>query len=157
MAQNIDTIYILYASQSGTSEYLATELNDQLSSSVVDSIENFEKYLNDEKLEKKSLFLFIISTSIEGSPPDAMTDFHYWMTGASASKLFNHENFEYSILGNGNSNYAETYQQASRNVKTLLSAIKSPFVECREGDQAEGNSEEMLNEWKADIKNKLSQ
>ena len=71
--------------------------------------------------------------------------------------MFNHENFEYSILGNGNSNYAETYQQASRNVKTLLSAIKSPFVECREGDQAEGNSEEMLNEWKADIKNKLSQ
>ena len=61
------------------------------------------------------------------------------------------ENFNYSIFGNGNSNYSETYQKVSRDLKQVMEKLYGKaFVECREGDQAE-NADESFEEWQQDI------
>ena len=155
---SIQKIVILHASQSGTSEYLAGLLHEKLSSVVdypviFDSISNFENYID---LDGKTLFLFVISTSMEGSPPDAMVDFYDWMTTSKARSLFTNINFEYSVFGNGNSNYAETYQNASRTLKQTIGTCKIPLIDCREGDQMDGTSEQTFEEWQSDIVEKLT-
>ncbi|KAG2372652.1 hypothetical protein C9374_013660 [Naegleria lovaniensis] len=161
MSNSIQTIIILYASQSGTSEYLSNQLYENLKSKLssltikCDSIENFEQYLSQSYLQHPTLYLFVISTSLEGSPPSSMSDFSDYTSTQKAISVFTSPNFEYSIFGNGNSNYEDTYQQASRQFKELLKSKfnRNPLIECREGDQSEGNAEVECEEWETDIIN----
>nr|CAG4710457.1 unnamed protein product [Naegleria fowleri] len=160
MSNTTKTILILYASQSGTSEYLSSQLYENLKlklSDIVhniqcDSIENFEQYFFNP-LQQPTLYLFVISTSMEGSPPSSMSDFSDYISTQKVMTVFSNPNFEYSIFGNGNSNYEETYQQASRQFKEVLISKfnRNPLIECREGDQSEGNAESEFEEWESSI------
>ncbi|KAL9649211.1 hypothetical protein ABK040_004232 [Willaertia magna] len=173
-------IIVLYATQTGTSEYLAENLleeQDNLSQIIntnntntftnntieISSIDNFENYLSEEYISQQHVdntdnnnvyFLFIVSTVSDGCCPYSMDDFIDWIKTESAKNFIkNTKSLQYSIFGVGNSLYVKTYQKASRDLKEILLELKEPFISCEEGDQAEVNVDEQFNVWKSNLLN----
>jgi MioC protein len=131
-------IVILYGTQTGTAESLANQLQDELAKNTNHDVqcENLSEFnYEDEFLdsEKHSLYLFILATSEGGSAPEGLTDFYDWLIDANEIKCS-----KYSIFGVGNSQYKETYQKVSRDIKEKMNQIAGdPCIECVEGDASD--------------------
>jgi sulfite reductase alpha subunit-like flavoprotein len=153
-------IDIIYASRSGTSEQLAQQLQQEIQNNTDKevTIHNIEDWFQeDESFEQASsssnhLLLFIPSTSQNGSAPDSATDFYEYMK----DKCEEDEDIEhtysihYSIFGNGDSRYGETYQLFSRQVKKAMSKLSNvpPVIQCMEGDAAdEDGMTQVFDQW----------
>ncbi len=147
---------ILYATRSGTSEYLANGLLAELEKNKIDADCNdiatidFETEFTQENDDK--VYLFVITTVEGGNPTESLEDFYDWIMNEDTTT----SNFKYSIFGVGDSRYAETYQKVSRQVKERMSTVVGePVIPCAEGDNKETIHAD-FDEWTAKVKQYFS-
>ncbi|MCQ9617793.1 assimilatory sulfite reductase (NADPH) flavoprotein subunit [Paenalcaligenes niemegkensis] len=93
---------ILFGSQTGNAERIATEFHEQCQQAGLNvRLVRADRYATRELKDEELLFI-VISTQGEGDPPDDSVGFVEFLAGRRAPKL---ENLNFGILGLGDSSY----------------------------------------------------
>ena len=120
-------LLILYATQTGNSEYICRiieqERNKHGDDSLILSLDEF----NIDKINQFEKIIFVVSTHGEGDPPfnaaefyDKLKNIKYILTNSKTdTNIFN---FEYFILGLGSTSY-KYYNQFAKSLDRLLGAL----------------------------------
>src|ERR1700692_4089224 len=124
-------LLVLYGSNLGTSEELATRVADL---AEINGFATTLAPLDDHvgKLPTQGGVL-IFCASYNGAPPDNATQFVKWLRGDLAKNAF--AKLRYAVFGCGNSDWAATYQSIPRLIDEQLAAHGAKSVYARgEGD-----------------------
>jgi len=97
-------VLVMYASQSGNSEELATEFGEKLTAAGFDAPVIGTEDHSDVDLSKESHLLIISSTWGEGDPPDNAVEFWELLNSDEHPRL---EALHFAVLGLGDSNYLD--------------------------------------------------
>ncbi|PWU69718.1 assimilatory sulfite reductase (NADPH) flavoprotein subunit [Gracilibacillus dipsosauri] len=135
------TITILYGSETGNSQTIAEQLNDQLKASdrktVISSMDDFKA----KKLKEVEDLLIVTATHGEGDPPDNAIQFHEFLLGRKAPKL---DSVRFSVLSLGDESYehfCQTGKDFDKRLEELGATRIHPRVDC------DVDYEELAEEW----------
>ncbi|WP_054860155.1 assimilatory sulfite reductase (NADPH) flavoprotein subunit [Gracilibacillus sp. JCM 18860] len=136
------TITILYGSETGNSQTIAEQLNDQLKASdrktVISSMDDFKA----KKLKEVEDLLIVTATHGEGDPPDNAIQFHEFLLGRKAPKL---DSVRFSVLSLGGDESYEHFCQTGKDFDKRLEELGAtrihPRVDC------DVDYEELAEEW----------
>lgn len=129
-ADSGNALTILYGSQTGNGESVATALAESVRS------EGFSVNLNSladykpSSLKREALVSLIVSTHGEGDPPDDAELFHEFLLSEKAPNL---AGLKYSVLALGDSSYidfCETGRDFDRRLADLGAERLAPVLEC---------------------------
>lgn len=123
-------VTILYGSQTGNAQSLATKAGKTLESKgykvIVSSMNDFKP----NNLKKVQNLLIVVSTHGEGEPPDNALSFHEFLHGKRAPKL---DELRFSVLSLGDSSY-EFFCQTGKEFDIRLEDLGGkriyPRVDC---------------------------
>ncbi|XP_077509935.1 S-adenosyl-L-methionine-dependent tRNA 4-demethylwyosine synthase TYW1-like [Amblyomma americanum] len=134
--QNGRSVKVLYGTQTGNakilSEKLAAEL-DALDYNV--EIVNLKHVEPEEcllgQVKAKGLCVFIVSTYVDGSPPDEATWFYDWLKDTYADfrvQKYYLQGLCYAIYGLGDSAYGDSYNKVAKDLDFWLSRLHATRV-----------------------------
>ena len=110
---------ILYGSQTGNGEAIASDLDEALKASgIATDLKDMVDY-KPQQLKNESLLFIVASTHGEGDPPDTAMDFHAFLYGKRAPKL---QGTRFAVLALGDSSY-EFYCKTGEDFDTQLQKI----------------------------------
>lgn len=150
------TVKILFASQTGTAQYLAGQLAQAVEEQV--GVKAQVKSLNEtqpQELQSKDLHLFVVSTTGLGEFPDNGKNFFHKIRSQHPSP-----DFPYAIFALGNASvYPNTFCGAGEALQaTLLQSGHEPLLPLVKGD--DGNSkfgvEDAFEDWQGNLIQKLT-
>jgi len=122
--------HVLYASQTGTGEGIASELASQLQQAGWSVDLQSMSSVKPAQLKKLQHVALVISTHGEGDPPDDALDWFDYLKSSRAPRL---ESLNFTVLALGDRSY-EKYCEAGRQLEQLLLATGArPYfarVEC---------------------------
>lgn len=138
-----ETILVLYGSQRGTGEQIATDIHQQIPDKLGDNVTSKLLELDDWLLDPKPARLMIIVVSsfgMGGAPMNArkfrkLCD--QWITEPPADPIL--EGVSFALLGLGDSSY-KTYQENPK--KTLEAMVLAGATLIGERGEADSSSEE---------------
>ncbi|WP_163937755.1 assimilatory sulfite reductase (NADPH) flavoprotein subunit [Paraferrimonas sp. SM1919] len=119
------TLTILYASQTGNAQGVATALADQAKAKgFTVRLENIASYKVKE-LKTETALVIVASTHGEGDPPDDALEFHKFIHSKRAPKL---DKLNYAVLGLGDSSYEFFCQTAKDFDQAFAKLGAKPLV-----------------------------
>ncbi len=98
----VETITILYGSQTGNAKAVAEQLGSQAIGQGMDARVISMGDFSPRKLTKERWVLLVVSTHGEGEPPDSAYALHSFVQDQGAARL---EQLRYAVLGLGDSSY----------------------------------------------------
>ncbi|XP_066936277.1 S-adenosyl-L-methionine-dependent tRNA 4-demethylwyosine synthase TYW1-like isoform X2 [Clytia hemisphaerica] len=122
--RNQPTLKIFYGTQTGTSEKFAGDLmkaaaEQGLSATVIDIKEKDPEQLLTNQTDGKSICVFIVSTFVDGTPPESCNNFWTFISDSvndfRVSKLML-KGMKYTVFGLGNSLYKDSQDVDNYNV-----------------------------------------
>jgi sulfite reductase (NADPH) flavoprotein alpha-component len=138
-------VTILFGSQTGTGETLAKKAAKQLkAANCAPSIVDMGDCSVDDLKEVQNL-LIITSTYGEGEPPDNALSLHTELLATSAPKL---EGLQYSVLGLGDSSYAD-FCQCSKEFDARLEVLGA--TRCADMVECDGDTDDPFAQWIASV------
>jgi len=128
-----DGLKIFFGTQTGKAKTLADVLQSEaetlgLKSEVVD-LKNYEP--EDSLSEEVNTCVFIISTYVDGNPPESATWFYKWLEEASNDFRVQKsllKDLDYVVFGLGNSLYEGNFNMVGRNVDKWLELLSARRV-----------------------------
>lgn len=137
------TINILYGSNTGTCESLATSLASTAKSrgfkAHVDTLDNSISTFGDESPA------IVITASYEGQPPDNASKFVEWLKSAEEGSL---SKTQYAVFGVGNREWVSTYQKVPTTVdEDLLRKGAHQLVKRGMADVSDGDIFNSFDQW----------
>ncbi|CAH3108575.1 unnamed protein product [Porites lobata] len=132
-ASRSDGLKIFFGTQTGRAKHLAQDLHSQveklgLKSEVVD-LKNYEP--EDSLSEEVNTCVFIISTYVDGNPPESAQWFYKWLEEASNDFRVQKsllQDLEYAVFGLGNSLYEDNFNRVGRNLDKWLELLSAKRV-----------------------------
>lgn len=127
------SIKILYGTQTGNAKILSEKMHAELEVLGYNvEIVNLKHCEPEERLlgevKAKGLCLFIVSTYVDGSPPDEATWFYDWLKDTYADFRV-HKSFlqglDYSVYGLGDSSFGDNYNKVARDFDFWLSKLNA--------------------------------
>ncbi len=114
-----EKITILYGSQTGNAQAIASSLSNKINSEGLQSqVFSMDDY-NVRKLSKETWLLLVVSTHGEGEPPENAFALFSYLDSKRATRL---EQLKFAVLGLGDSSYPE-YCLAAKNIDSRLSEL----------------------------------
>lgn len=123
-------VTILYGSQTGNGEGLATELSKKLENQGYEVTLVSTDEFKHNSLKKLHYLLLIVSTHGEGDPPDTAMLFYEFLNSKRAPKL---ADLHYSVLSLGDSSYeffCQTGKEFDERLQQLGATRLCPRVDC---------------------------
>ncbi|KAK5129254.1 hypothetical protein LTR08_003719 [Meristemomyces frigidus] len=152
LEQNSADVAILWASQSGTAERMASRLATELARHL--GVRALLLDISDvdpatcAKVPESKLAIFMASTFGEGDPSDNLHEFWEWLHHASSTSL---SGLRYLAFGLGNSNYKH-YNLVIDSLADRLDAHGAKtLMPTGRADDAAGETEEHFLEWKEQV------
>ncbi|XP_068750595.1 S-adenosyl-L-methionine-dependent tRNA 4-demethylwyosine synthase TYW1-like isoform X2 [Montipora capricornis] len=145
--EKVDRLKIFFGTQTGKAKSLAESLLVEatkmgLISEVLD-LKNYEP--EDSLMEEADTCVFIISTYVDGNPPDSVKWFYKWLEEASNDFRVQKsllKDLNYAVFGLGNSLYEDNFNMVGRNVDKRLEMLSARRVfPLGTGDENLTNSE----------------
>lgn len=127
------SVRIFFGSQTGKTKTFAHSLSERLNSKleVVDVVD-MSSYDPEDSLVKEvnsttdALYVFLISTYIDGEFPETCSWFAKWLGEASTDFRMEKtllSNMNFTIFGCGNALYSENFNKASKNLRFWLTSL----------------------------------
>jgi len=114
-----EKITILFGSQTGNAQDIATSLCEKLNSAGLQSqLISMDNY-NVRTLGKENWLLFVVSTQGEGEPPESAFAFFSYLQSKRITRL---EKLNFAVLGLGDSSYPK-YNQAAKDLDERLKEL----------------------------------
>ncbi len=136
----VETISILFGSQTGNAKGVAEQLGEQaLAQGLEVRVTSMSDY-NPRKLAKERWVLILVSTHGEGEPPESAFALHTFVQGQRAPRL---ERLRYAVLGLGDSSYEHFCQTAvdfDRRLSELGAQRFMPLQCCDIDYQTDANA-----------------
>nr|WP_246722648.1 assimilatory sulfite reductase (NADPH) flavoprotein subunit [Aliikangiella sp. G2MR2-5] len=134
---------VLFASQSGNAEKIATELHQSLEQSGLEARLSSVADIKGKEIKEQQVILLVASTHGEGEPPDDAIDFHEFVLGKRAPKL---DGVKHAVLSLGDSSY-EFFCQTGKDFDQAFGKLGSqPLIERVDCDlDYEAQAEEWIN------------
>lgn len=162
------TIKIFFGSQTGTAEKFAGELdaalkNENMDTEVTDlKVFDPEGFLS-ECRNPKNLYLFVVSTYVDGRPSENAQWFFSWLEDTTQDFRVQKtllDDVQYAVFGLGNSEYGENFNVVAKKVDGYLKELKArPFIELVCGDEGSesthGGLEGDFEHWQNQLVQKL--
>ncbi|MFQ5609691.1 MAG: sulfite reductase flavoprotein subunit alpha, partial [Woeseiaceae bacterium] len=130
VAEPGNALTVLYGSQTGNGEGVATELVNRVRAEGFDvSLQSLVDY-KPSRLKREQLVAFVVSTHGEGDPPDDAELFHEFLMSKKAPQL---ADLKYTVLALGDSsyvNFCETGREFDARLTELGAKRLAPMVEC---------------------------
>ncbi|MCU1533154.1 MAG: cytochrome, partial [Arthrobacter sp.] len=143
-APNGVPIRVLYGSNAGTSKDFAQRLANDAGrrgySPTIGPLDEAAGGLPTEGL------VAIVTSSYEGQPPDNARKFVAWTEGLQPGSL---AGVRYTVFGNGNKDWARTYQEVPKAIDTRLQAAGAVRIYARGEANARGDFFGDFEEWYA--------
>ncbi|MCB5292433.1 bifunctional cytochrome P450/NADPH--P450 reductase [Arthrobacter sp. SO3] len=143
-APNGVPIRVLYGSNAGTSKDFAQRIANDAGrrgySPTIGPLDEAAGGLPTEGL------VMVVSSSYEGQPPDNARKFLAWTQGLKPGSL---AGVRYVVFGNGNKDWARTYQEVPKAVDARLGAAGAVRIYARGEANARGDFFGDFNEWYA--------
>ncbi|SFT79331.1 bifunctional cytochrome P450/NADPH--P450 reductase [Arthrobacter sp. ov118] len=141
-APNGVPIRVLYGSNAGTSKDFAQRIANDAGrrgySPTIGTLDEAAGGLPTEGL------VAIVSSSYEGQPPDNARKFLAWTVGLQPGSL---AGVKYTVFGNGNKDWAQTYQEVPKAIDARLEAAGAVRVYARGEANARGDFFGDFDEW----------
>ncbi|XP_074643104.1 S-adenosyl-L-methionine-dependent tRNA 4-demethylwyosine synthase TYW1-like [Tubulanus polymorphus] len=127
------SIKIFYGTQTGTAKHFATKLSKQAESrEITCSIVDLKTYDPDESLAEEAVSgavcVFILSTYVEGAPPEDIKWFYKWIMEAASDFRVQKsmlKEMRYTVVGLGNSLYSDHFCTPGKNVDKWLHQLSA--------------------------------
>ncbi|XP_072032877.1 S-adenosyl-L-methionine-dependent tRNA 4-demethylwyosine synthase TYW1-like [Amphiura filiformis] len=158
-------LHIWYGTQTGTAKQFAEILSEDAQThriaAEIHDLKDFdpENHILTEA-NTNNILVFIVSTYIEGQPPENARWFHQWLQESvddfRVPKTLL-KGVRFTVFGLGNSLYHEHYNEVSRNIEDWLSALSATSILPRgEGnenvaDSKNGGLEADFDAWKTSL------
>ncbi|CAG8600617.1 7584_t:CDS:2 [Funneliformis caledonium] len=135
-AEKSSRFVILYASQTGNSEWIAKNIHQEaLERGFVNECHGMEEH-DKVDLSKENILILVSSNTGDGDPPENATNFFRFMRKIKSNTFLSH--LQFAILGLGDTNYTNFNNTAKRLEKKLLELGATPFYEKGLADDAMG-------------------
>ena len=135
-------IRVLYGSNAGTSKDFAQRIANDAGrrgySPTIGTLDEAAGGLPTEGL------VAIVSSSYEGQPPDNARKFLAWTVGLQPGSL---AGVRYTVFGNGNRDWAQTYQEVPKAIDARLEAAGAARIYARGEANARGDFFGDFDEW----------
>ena len=165
-----EKVVIVYGTTTGKSELFSKQLESQLIKAGCDTVvinaSEFGSNIEDKMKEmKKCVFIVIISTYSEGTPPDSAKWFYTWLSDMAGDFRVSHnmlQGMRHAVFGLGDSLYTEHYNTVARDVDNFLAQLgSSRHHPLGLGDEnvlksVTGSLETDFEEWKSSLLGKMS-
>ncbi|MDX8047077.1 bifunctional cytochrome P450/NADPH--P450 reductase [Gracilibacillus sp. S3-1-1] len=137
-------LLVLYGSDTGTAEGVASELADTAS---LHGVQTEVAPLNNRigNLPKEGAVL-IVTSSYNGNPPSNAKLFIQWLEELNQGDL---TDVHYAVFGCGDLNWASTYQRVPRIIDEQLSQKGATRFSVRGEGNVNGDFEEQFDQWKS--------
>ncbi|XP_013772312.1 S-adenosyl-L-methionine-dependent tRNA 4-demethylwyosine synthase-like [Limulus polyphemus] len=138
------TVKVFFGTQTGTAEGLAYGLSEEMSNQGWKTeVINLKNYDPDDNLvedaRKKQICVFLLSTYMEGEPPDDAKWFCKWVKEACFDFRMQKSllsGMSYVVFGLGSSLYAENFNLVAKNLDEWLSMLQAKrLMEVGLGDE----------------------
>jgi cytochrome P450/NADPH-cytochrome P450 reductase len=143
-APNGVPIRVLYGSNAGTSKDFAQRIANDAGrrgySPTIGTLDEAAGGLPTEGL------VAVVSSSYEGQPPDNARKFLAWTAGLQPGSL---AGVRYTVFGNGNKDWAQTYQEVPKAIDARLESAGAARVYARGEANARGDFFGDFDEWYA--------
>ena len=137
-------INIIFGTETGESEFVASDISDALSVRHEVSVENM-KNVDIDSLDFDAFYIVVCSTYGEGGMPSSAMPFHK----ALSKRRPNLSSLSYAMFGRGDSTYTETYSQGSEHIDQILTELGAVrYGEYGREDASDWDaSEDLAIEW----------
>ncbi|KAJ3220230.1 hypothetical protein HK099_004432 [Clydaea vesicula] len=146
MTNNYSSISVIYGSQTGNAEWIASHIAHQATergySSTTSTLDEFIA----TNLALTSLLIIVISTTGDGDPPDNATKFWRWFRRAKKTEVESFKGRKYALLGLGDTNYSNFCNSAKRVDRKLTDLGAEPILPKGLADDATG-LEAVVEKW----------
>ncbi|KAH7956070.1 hypothetical protein HPB52_005987 [Rhipicephalus sanguineus] len=130
------SVKVLYGTQTGNAKILSEKLSAELDALDYDVEMVNLKHVEPEEcllgqVKAKGLCIFIVSTYVDGSPPDEATWFHDWLKDTYADfrvHKYYLQGLNYAIYGLGDSAYGDSYNKVAKDMDFWLSKLHATPV-----------------------------
>ncbi|NVK21417.1 MAG: assimilatory sulfite reductase (NADPH) flavoprotein subunit [Kangiellaceae bacterium] len=143
-------VLVLYASQTGNAESVASNLHDCLVAEGVSSSLSSTLDIKLKALKDYTSIIVIASTHGEGEPPDDAIDFYEAIHSKKAPNLVG---VSYAVLGLGDSSY-EYYCQTAKDFDAVFKALGAQSIIERK--DCDIDYESAAKQWISDVTQKIS-
>lgn len=166
-----EKVVIVYGTTTGKSEHFSKQVEYQLIKAGCDTqvinASEFGSNIEDKMKEmKKCVFIVIISTYTEGTPPDSAKWFYTWLSDMAGDFRVSHnmlKGMRHTVFGLGNSLYSDHFNTVAMDVDSFLAQLgSSRHHPLGLGDEnvlksVTGSLETDFEEWKSSLLSKMSE